>query len=160
MKKIGLLLFVISLVLVMSACNKAPLKQNDINSQSGDSQVNSSVVLDDGTILYKQAKLSSNVTTEFRDEDGNVLLDNSDIEMVYVKFSEYNNYFIEFAFTKTGAKKFETATSENIGKPISICVDNKVIIAPTVPATITDDSVILSSAKSYEELSALFEQLT
>ena len=161
MKKISLLIFVISLVLVMSACNKAPLKQNDINSQSGDdSQVSSSAVLDDGTILYKQAKLSSNVTAEFRDEDGNVLLDNNDIEMVYVKFSEYNNYFIEFAFTKTGAKKFETATSENVGKTISICVDNKVIIAPTVPATITDDSVILSSAKSYEELSALFEQLT
>lgn len=160
MKKISLLLFVISLVFVMSACNRAPLKQNDINSQSGDSHINSSVMLDDGTILYKQAKLSSNVTAEFRDEDGNVLLDNSDIEMVYVKFSEYNNYFIEFAFTKTGAKKFETATSENVGKTISICVDNKVIIAPTVPATITDDSVILSSAKSYEELSALFEQLT
>ena len=145
----------------MSACNKAPLKQNDINSQSGDdSQVNSSSVLDDGTILYKQAKLSSDVTTEFRDEDGNVLLNSSDIEMVYVKFSEDNNYFIEFAFTKTGAKKFETATRENVGKTISICVDNEVIIAPLIPAVISDDSVILSSASSYEELSALFEQLT
>ena len=48
----------------------------------------------------------------------------------------------------------------NGGVCVLAIVDNKVIIAPTVPATITDDSVILSSAKSYEELSALFEQLT
>ncbi|MBQ7107324.1 MAG: hypothetical protein IJN93_07430 [Clostridia bacterium] len=161
MKKISLFLFVVCLVFVMSACSKTPLSQNDINSQSSDdSQINSSIVLDDGTILYKQAKLNSDVTVEFMDEDGNVLLHNSDIEMVYVKFSEYNNYFIEFAFTKSGAKKFETATSENVGKTISICVDNKVISAPIVPATITDDSVILSSTKSYEELSTMFEQLT
>lgn len=161
MKKISLFLFVVCLVFVMSACSKTPLSQNYSNSQSGDdSQINSSIVLDDGTILYKQAKLNSDVTVEFMDEDGNVLLHNSDIEMVYVKFSEYNNYFIEFAFTKSGAKKFETATSENVGKTISICVDNKVISAPIAPATITDDSVILSSTKSYEELSTMFEQLT
>ena len=116
--------------------------------------------LPDGSILYKESTLSKNTVVEFKDDKGNVLIDNSDIVKVYAKFSEDSNYYIEFEFTENGKSKFKVATEENIGKIITISANNEVLSSPTIPAAIESSSIIVVNNQSYNELIALFDKIT
>ncbi|WP_293902835.1 protein translocase subunit SecD [Phenylobacterium sp.] len=51
---------------------------------------------------------------------------------------------VSFRFNAIGAKKFGEATTENIGKPFAIILDNKVISAPTINGAITGGSGIIT----------------
>lgn len=116
--------------------------------------------LADGSILYKEAVLSQNTVVEFKDEKGNLLIENSDIVKVYAKFSENSNYCIEFEFTENGRSRFKTATEENIGKVITISVNNEPLSFPTIPSVIDSSSIILANNENYDELIALFDKIT
>ncbi len=53
---------------------------------------------------------------------------------------------VQLVFTSQGTKKFADITSRNIGKPVIIVLDNKVIESPTVnQAILTGDAVITGS---------------
>ena len=116
--------------------------------------------LPDGSILYKEATLSNDVVVEFKDDKGNILIDNSDIVKVYVKFSENSNYYIEFEFTENGQSKFKLATEENVGKVIIISADDEVLSSPTIMEVINSGNVIIVNNQSLDELMTLFNKIT
>ncbi len=116
--------------------------------------------LPDGTYQYMMSNIPNNKTIEFKDEDGNILLTESDIEWVYVKYSEEYNYYIVFDFTEEGSTEFATATKENIGKQIAILVDGEVLSSPVVVAEITDGKTLLAYNKSYNEIMKIHDKIT
>ena len=51
---------------------------------------------------------------------------------------------VEFRFDTAGARRFGDATSQNIGKPFAIILDDKVITAPVIQSAITGGSGIIT----------------
>ena len=47
---------------------------------------------------------------------------------------------VSFKFNTSGSRKFAQATSENVGQPFAIVLDNKVISAPVIREPITGGS--------------------
>ena len=65
---------------------------------------------------------------------------------------------VSFRFNTTGARKFGEITSQNVGKPFAIVLDNKVITAPVIRSAILGGTGIISggfSAESANDLSLL-----
>lgn len=89
---------------------------------------------------------------EFRDPSGNVVLEGKDIENAYVTQDTENNLFmVGFELTGEGTKKFAEATQANIGKAISIYLDDELVSAPTVESAITSGTGVISSSSSSQE---------
>lgn len=59
-------------------------------------------------------------------------LTGKDFKRAEVTFDQGNNPQISIEFNAEGAKKFEEITGRNIGKPLAIFLDGKMISAPTV----------------------------
>jgi preprotein translocase subunit SecD len=55
---------------------------------------------------------------------------------------EWNNPAVSFTLNSSGAKRFEKATSENIGRALAIVLDGKVQSAPTIEDRISDSGII------------------
>jgi preprotein translocase subunit SecD len=65
---------------------------------------------------------------------------------------------VSFRFNSTGSRKFAQATSENVGQPFAIILDNEVISAPVIREPITGGSGQISGSftvQSANELSIL-----
>lgn len=65
---------------------------------------------------------------------------------------------VAFRFNNAGARKFAEITSENVGKPFAIVLDNKVITAPVIRSPIIGGSGIISgnfTVESANDLSLL-----
>ena len=160
MKKI-IIISCVFLIILLSGCNLNPIvNQLNGNDSSKSQNQEQGKELPDGSILYKEATLSKNTVVEFKDDRGNVLIENSDIIKVYAKFSEDSNYYIEFEFTENGQSKFKTATEENIGKVITITANDEPLSSPTIPSVIDSSGVIVANNQSYDELIALFDKIT
>ncbi len=160
MKKLSAVLFCVVVVLCFSGCDLNPLV-NILNGNAA--KVESYVegtVLEDGTTLYYQDKVSDAVSIEFKDENGKVWLDNADIVKVSAKFDDIYRYYIELELTENGSTKFSEATKENIGKTITISADGVAISSPTVEAEITTKTAIISNIIGQQELFDLFNTLT
>lgn len=56
-----------------------------------------------------------------------------------------SNYVVDFTLTKEGGKTFGEVTSRNVGKPIAIYLDGKMISSPNVRQPITDGSGVIES---------------
>jgi len=54
--------------------------------------------------------------------------------------SRTNEPIVNFRFNLRGAQRFGQATTENIGRPLAIVLDNEVISAPTIQSAITGGS--------------------
>lgn len=52
---------------------------------------------------------------------------------------------VNFMLTRDGAVRFGRVTSQNIGKPLAIILDNRVVSAPTIQSQITDSGRITGS---------------
>jgi len=66
---------------------------------------------------------------------------------------------IQLQFSKEGGEKFEKITSENIGKPLAIILDNEVVSAPVIQETISGGQAAISGDFSLEEAKKLALQL-
>lgn len=66
---------------------------------------------------------------------------------------------ISLQFTKEGGEKFEKITSENIGKPLAIILDNEVISAPIVQESISGGQAVISGDFTLEDAKRLSLQL-
>ena len=66
---------------------------------------------------------------------------------------------IQLQFSKEGGDKFEKITSENIGKPLAIILDNEVVSAPIVQETISGGQAVISGTFSLDEAKELSLQL-
>ena len=116
--------------------------------------------LSDGTYQYMMSNIPNNKTIEFKDEAGNILLNESDIEWVFVKYSEEYEYYIVLDFTDEGSAEFATATRENIGKKITFSVDGKVLYSPFIVDEITDGKTLLVYDKSFNEIMKIHDKIT
>jgi preprotein translocase subunit SecD len=61
-----------------------------------------------------------------------------------------NKPSISFQFDAAGTKRWERMTERNIGKPIAMCINDKVISAPSVLAKIEGGSCILALGGNME----------
>ncbi len=61
-----------------------------------------------------------------------------DIRNARVGKDEFNQPVVNFTLSNQGGKIFEKVTSENIGKPLAIILDGRVISAPIIEAVIRD----------------------
>ncbi|OUD10655.1 protein-export membrane protein SecD [Marivivens niveibacter] len=66
-------------------------------------------------------------------------------------FDQNGQPAVSFRFNPAGARKFGTYTSENVGAPFAIVLDNEVISAPTIRQAITGGSGIISGSFTIEE---------
>lgn len=97
---------------------------------------------------------------QFVDESGNVVIDGSDITTAEATQQQtsatgLNEEVVKLTLNASGASKFASATSENIGKTISIIYDGAVISSPVVNSAITDGVAIISGQKTHEEAEEL-----
>lgn len=66
----------------------------------------------------------------------------NDIRSVRRSVDEWNNPSVAFTLKTDGARRFERVTSENIGKPLAIILDGKVLSSPTIEDRIRDSGII------------------
>lgn len=123
--------------------------------QQGDNRISVEIpgVSDANTILEELGKPGS---LSFMDEDGNVVLEGTDIASAEgVSTSDQTTgqreYLVSLSMTSEGAEKFAEATSANVGKKIYIVYDGEVISAPTVKTAITGGSAQIDGMSSLEE---------
>jgi len=95
--------------------------------KEGDNRINIDIpgATDANAILEE---LGEPGTLEFADENGNVLLTGDDVKTASAGMTNQNNnkeYVIELVFNEAGAKKFEEATKNNVGKRIYIIYNNE-----------------------------------
>ena len=127
--------------------------------QEGDDRINVEIpgVSDANKILEELGKPGS---LEFQDENGNVVLDGSDIADAQGAVSQdtttgAKKYVVSLTLTKDGTEKFAKATEENMNKTIAIVYDGETISAPTVQAVISDGKAEISGQKDIDEAKEL-----
>ncbi len=101
-------------------------------------------------IIGKTAQL------KFVDEEENVVITGNDIKDAKAVFStnpstKIQEAVVSLELNPDGAKKFATATSQNVGKIIAILLDDNIISAPQVREPITDGKCQISGRMSMEE---------
>ncbi|HHY97120.1 MAG TPA: protein translocase subunit SecD [Firmicutes bacterium] len=79
---------------------------------------------------------------EFKDESGRVVMTGADLRNATAGPDEYGRPSVHFELTPEGAKKFEIATRENLGRRIAILLDNQMLSNPQVQAVIKDKGII------------------
>lgn len=86
--------------------------------------------------------LGTPAVLQFKDPAGEVVMEGSDITLAQAMVSETGEYVVHFELSSEGTDKFYQATSENIGKQISIVLDGETISAPTVQSAINGQGQI------------------
>ncbi len=81
-----------------------------------------------------------------------------EIKKVYSKYND-NRPEISIVLTKEGARKFYLLTKENIGKPIAIVIDKKIVSIPRVQTEIIGGKVSISGDFSEKEIDKMIEKL-
>jgi len=93
---------------------------------------------------------------EFKDEADNVLIESKDIvSAMPVRLHDTGTYCVALDFTPEGAELLTLATTANLGRVISIEVDDTVISAPVVNAVIGREAIIESPHMTAEEATKL-----
>lgn len=94
----------------------------------------------------------------FTDEEGNVLVDGSNVTDAYKSTSSQNGVsqvVVALEFDSVGKQAFAEATQNNIGNRIYILLDDQIISAPTVNTAILDGSAIITGDFTNEEAQKL-----
>lgn len=91
----------------------------------------------------------------FVDPDGNVVVEGSQIVEAYPAYDENNKPVVMFKMNDEATASFAKATTENIGKTISIQLDGENISTPTVQSAITEGSGMISGSSTIEEAQTL-----
>ena len=85
---------------------------------------------------------------EFRDPEGEVVIEGKNITACGLAYADetQTSYAVSFQLDDEGSKAFAEATQNNIGRAISIYMDDELISAPTVNSAITGGSGIITSS--------------
>ncbi|MEI6266938.1 MAG: protein translocase subunit SecD [bacterium] len=87
-------------------------------------------------------------------------LTGKDLKSAAVAFDQNTGApYISMQFTSEGAKKFETITGRNVGKPLGISLDGEIIQAPNVQQQISGGSAQITGKYTYIEAKNLSIQL-
>ncbi len=97
---------------------------------------------------------------EFKDADGNLIMDGSMVQTAVGGYdSEQADYVISFKLTSEGATVFAEATAANIGKSISIYLDDELLMSPTVQSAITGGQGVINGMGSLERAQTMAAQI-
>lgn len=87
---------------------------------------------------------------EILDEAGNTLVTNS-INSVYTRQESNGDHSIAIEFNRKGSNDLARATEANIGKPLAISLDDRIISAPVVNEAIKDGICVINGNFSVQE---------
>ena len=90
---------------------------------------------------------------------GKQVLEGKHIESAKADNNSENGWYVSLNLTTDGATAFSTATSENLGKTISIWMDDTMISAPTVESAITGGKAMITGSFTYDEAAKLARQI-
>lgn len=99
--------------------------------------------------------LSKTGNLEFKDESGNVILTGKDVKQATAIIDQSSRPVVSLELNDEGQTKFADATSKNLGKTISILMDNEVLSSPVVQNAITDGKAVINGMKSMDEATKL-----
>jgi len=97
------------------------------------------------------AMLGKTALLEFKDENGVTVLSGTDLKDARAQIDQTNRIVVALEFSDEGAKKFAALTARNIGKPISIVLDNQVLTSPIVEEVITGGKAVITGNRTMEE---------
>lgn len=87
----------------------------------------------------------------FKGPDGEEILTGKDIKKATAQLNqESGQYEVALQLNEDGQQKFSDATAKNIGKAISICMDDDVIMSPTVQSQITNGEARIETHDTLE----------
>jgi preprotein translocase subunit SecD len=85
-----------------------------------------------------------------------ILVDGADLTDAQPGFDQQNGEpIVSFRFNSSGARRFAKATSENVGRPFAIVLDDKVISAPVIREPITGGSGQISGGFTVQQANDL-----
>jgi preprotein translocase subunit SecD len=87
------------------------------------------------------------------------IMTGKDLKQVSVTQDRLGQYVIQFDLTSEGATIFADHTAANVGKYLTIVLDNKVISSPVINSAIPDGSGIIQGSFTSESANALAVQL-
>jgi len=107
------------------------------------------------------SELGQTALLTFKDPDGNVVLEGSDVKKSYATVSQDTDgpYVVILELTDTGSAKFAEATGNMIGKEISIYMDETEITSPTVQDKITGGTARITKQQSLSAATALASKI-
>jgi protein-export SecD/SecF family membrane protein len=96
---------------------------------------------------------------EFKDPDGNIVITGAKhVSDAYP--TAYNGYYaIALKFNEAGTQAFATATSNNVGKSISIWINGSEIMTPTVNEAITNGEAVITGNYTYDNANEISLQI-
>lgn len=90
-------------------------------------------------------ELSKTGSLTFRNSNGDVLLEGTDVEEATVTTNQQTGYAeVALKMTKSGTEKFKEATTTYLNQTISIYMDEEELVSPTVNTTITNGEAVIS----------------
>ena len=99
--------------------------------------------------------LSKTGNLEFKDADGNVVLTGKDIEKATSILDDTSSPVVSLELNDEGQSKFAEVTANNIGKTISIYMDDELVSSPVVQSTITNGKAVINGMSSMDEATKL-----
>lgn len=87
------------------------------------------------------------------------VLTGADLKFADPGTDEFGNPVVSISFKKEAAKRFADLTRSNMGKPIAIVLDGKVVSAPNVRAVITNGQAVIEGGFSVREMRDLVIKL-
>ena len=105
------------------------------------------------TELGETAKLT------FRDPDGNVVLEGTDVVRSAAQVDESGLPVVALELSGEGAEKFAEATGRLVGQPISIYMDENEISSPIVQQKIAGGKAVINNMHSFEEAVSLANKI-
>ena len=99
--------------------------------------------------------LSKTGNLEFKDPEGNVVLTGKDVKEATAILDDTSRPVVSLELNEKGQAKFAEATANNIGKTISISMDNEVVSQPVVQSAITDGKAVINGMSSMDEATKL-----
>jgi protein-export SecD/SecF family membrane protein len=94
-----------------------------------------------------------------QDKEQVILSGAADIKSAEPGMDENGGYAVYLNFTDAGKKKFSKATSELVGKTVSIWMDDVMIQAPTVNTAITTGEAYITGMESADAAKALADKI-
>lgn len=99
--------------------------------------------------------LSKTGNLEFKDEDGNVVLTGKDVKDATAILDDTYQPVVSLELNEEGQTKFAEVTANNIGKTISIYMDDEVVSSPVVQTAITNGKAVINGMSSMDEATSL-----
>ncbi len=103
--------------------------------------------------------IGSPAKLEFLDPDGNVFMEGRQLKTATRTVDENGKPAISFALTTEGAQLFGDMTAKNVGKKITIQLDGKELMSPTVNEAIYGGNILVTGSFTEDEADTYALQL-